>query len=91
MYDFSELNGEQLQDRKAALITEMETPETRDALSADDLEARKAEIIAIDQEIESRRAAAAEEARKAEEAAKMDGKPVIEERKDMKMERNSVE
>ena len=90
-FDFSELNGEQLQDRKAALITEMETPETRDALSADDLEARKAEIIAIDQEIEARKLAAAEEARQAEEAAQMDGKPVIEEREDKKMERNSVE
>ena len=91
MYDFSELNGEQLQDRKAALITEMETPETRDALSADDMEARKAEIIAIDQEIEARKAAAAEEARKCEEAAQMSGKPIIEEEKKMNFEVNSPE
>jgi len=78
MFDFSGLNGEQLEARKAGLITELEAPETRDALSADEMEARQAEIIAIDQELESRRAAAAEEARKAEEAAQMKGKPIIE-------------
>jgi len=91
MFDFSELNGEQLQARKDELITEMETPETRDALNGEEMEARKAEIIAIDQEIESRKAAAAEEARKAEEAAKMDGKKIIEEEKRMSYEVNTPE
>lgn len=89
--NLTELNGEQLTARKDELIAEMETPETRDALSADDLEARKAEIIAIDQEIESRKAAAAEEARKAEEAARMDGKPIIEEERKMSFEVNTPE
>ena len=92
MFDFSEWNGEQLKARKAILLTVMETPETRDALSADDLEARKAEIEAIDQEIEARKAAAAEEARQCEEAARMTGRPVIEEREEKKMfEINSPE
>lgn len=89
--NFSELNGEQLQARKDELIAEMETPETRDALNGEEMEARKAEIIAIDQEIESRKAAAAEEARKAEEAAKMDGKKIIEEEKRMSYEVNTPE
>ena len=89
--NLTELNGEQLTARKDELIAEMETPETRDALSADDLEARKAEIIAIDQEIEARKEAAAEEARKAEEAAQMEGEKIITEERKMNFEVNSPE
>ena len=65
MYDFSEMNGEQLEARKAELIAGMTDPETRDGLSAEDLEGRKAEIEAIDAETESRvkAAQAAEELR----------------------------
>ena len=77
MFDFSELNGEQLQARKDELLTEMQTPETRDAMSAEDLENRQAEIMAIDAEIENRRQAAAEEAEQAEKVAEMRGEPVI--------------
>ena len=61
MFDFSELNGEQLEARKAELLTELDTPETRDALSTEDLEGRMAEIQAIDAEIENRRQTAAQE------------------------------
>ena len=82
-FDFSEMNGEQLTARKAELLTELETPETRDALSTEDLESRMAEIQAIDAEVEARKAAAAEEARKAEEAALMTGKTIIEEERKM--------
>ena len=78
--NLTEMNGEQLEARKAELLTELETPETRDALSVDDMEARKAEIEAIDKEIEARKAAAAEEARQAEEAAQMTGEKIMEER-----------
>ena len=66
-FDFSEMDAEQLEARKAELLRDMETPETRDALNVEDLEARKAEIEAIDSELEARREAArqAEENRKA--------------------------
>ena len=60
-FDFSELNGEQLLTRKDELLAGLDNPETRDALSTDDLEARMGEIQAIDTEIEARKAAAAEE------------------------------
>ena len=83
MFDFSEMNGEQLIAKRAELIAEMKEPETRDALSADDLEARKAAIEEIDAEIQARKAAAAEEARKAEEAAQMDGVKIFEEERNM--------
>ena len=46
---------------------------------------------AIKAEIESRRAAAAEEARKAEEMARKTGETIIDEREDKPMELNSVE
>ena len=65
MFDFSELTPEQLEERKAAVLTEMEAPE----MGADELEGRKAEILAIDAELEARKQAAIEEeeARKAVE------------------------
>ena len=92
MRDFSELNAEQLEARKAELLGELDTPETRDALSTEDLEGRMAEIQAIDAELEARKAAAAEEARKAEEAAQMEGEKIIEEKVEEKhMEKNSME
>ena len=56
--NFSEMNGEQLEARKAELLTELDNPETRDALSTKDLEGRMAEIQAIDAELETRREAA---------------------------------
>ena len=78
MFDFSELNGEQLEARKAELLTELDTPETRDALRTEDLEKRMAEIQAIDAEVENRRQAAAQEAQQAEKVARMQGEPIIE-------------
>lgn len=79
---FDEMNAEQLEARLAEL-TEETSAEKRDALSNDELEARINEIEAIQGEIENRKKAAAEEARKAAEAAKMDGKKIIEEDKKM--------
>ena len=79
---FDEMNAEQLEARLAEL-TEETSAEKRDALSNDELEARINEIEAIQGEIENRKKAAAEEARKAAEAAQMDGKKIIEEDKKM--------
>lgn len=73
---FDELNGEQLEARLAELTDET-SEEKRDVLDNDALEARINEMEAIKAEIESRKAAAAEEARKAEEAAKLDGEKII--------------
>jgi len=80
--NFAELNAEQLEARLAELTDET-SAEKRDALSNDDLEARIAEMEAIQTEMETRKAAAAEEARKAEETAKLDGRKIIEEDKKM--------
>jgi len=85
MFDFTEMNGEQLQARKDELLTEMQTPETRDAMGAEDLESRQAEIMAIDAEIEKRKQAAEAEARQAEEVARMKGEPVIEKQEEKRM------
>ena len=87
---FDELNVEQLEARLAELSDET-SEEKRDALDNDALEARIGEMEAIKGELESRRAAAAEEARKAEEAAQMDGKKIIEEDKRMNFEVNTPE
>ena len=87
---FDELNGEQLEARLAELTDET-GEEKRDALDNDALEARIEEMEAIKAEIESRRAAAAEEARKAEEMARKTGETIIEERTEKPMELNSVE
>ena len=90
--NLTELNGEQLQARKAELLAGLDEPETRDALSTEDLEGRMAEIQAIDAEIENRKAAAAEEERKAGEMAEKAGEPiVIEEERKMNFEVNSPE
>ena len=92
MSDFSEMNAEQLEARKAELLSDLDNPETRDALSTEDLEGRMAEIQAIDAEIENRKAAAAEEERKAGEMAEKAGEPiVIEEERKMNFEVNSPE
>ena len=88
--NLTELNVEQLEARKAELISELNTPETRDALSVDDMEAKQAEVIAIDAELNTRKEAAAEEARQAEEVAQQSGKPIIE-TEGKRMEINSVE
>ena len=82
MNKFDEMNPEQLEARLAEL-TEETSEEKRDALSNDDLEARIVEMEAIKAELEARKQAAAEEARKAEEAARMPGKPIIEEERKM--------
>lgn len=87
---FDEMNGEQLQARLDELLAET-SEEKRDALSEDDLETRINEIEAINAEIENRKAAAAEEARKAEEAAQMPGKPIIEEDRKMNYDVSSPE
>ena len=83
--NLTEMNGEQLEGRKAELLAELNAPETRDAMTADDMEARKAEIIAIDKEIENRKQAAAEEAKRAEEVAKMEGEPIFEKQEERNM------
>jgi len=88
--NFAEMNGEQLQARMDELIAET-SEEKRDALDNDELEARIKEMEALKAEIENRKAAAAEEARKAEEAAQMDGEKIIEEERKMSYEVNSVE
>ena len=88
---FDEMNGEQLEARKDELLAEMENPETRDAMSTEDLASRMAEVQAIDEEIANRKAAAAEEARQAEKVAGMDGEKVIEEREEKPMKKDSVE
>ena len=72
----TELNGEELQARLDQLTAEV-APEVRDSLSEEELESRAGEIEAIKAEIENRKNAAAEEARKSEEVAKMKGDPVI--------------
>ena len=74
--NLTELNGEELQARLDQLTAEV-APEVRDSLSEEDLTSRADEIEAIKAEIENRKNAAAEEARKAEEVAKMQGDPVI--------------
>ena len=82
--NFAEMNGEQLQARMDELIAET-SEEKRDALGNDELEARITEMEALKAEIEKRKAAAAEEARKAEEAAQMKGKPIIEKQEERNM------
>ena len=74
---FDELNVEQLEARLAELTDET-SEEKRDALDNDALEARINEMEAIKAELEARKLAAAEEARKAEEVAQKSGKPIIE-------------
>lgn len=92
MFDFSELNADQLLERKNTLLTALETPETRDALSTEDLEAHMAEIQAIDAELDARKAAHEEEERQSKELAEQNGQKIIDEREDKKMfELNSPE
>ena len=88
--NLSEMNAEQLEARLAEL-TEETSEEKRDALDNDALEARINEMEAIKAELEARKAAAAEEARKAEEAARMTGKPIIEEDRKMNYDVSSPE
>ena len=91
MFDFSELNGEQLLARKQELLDDLETPEKRDEIGADGMEARQAEIQAIDAEIKARKDKADEEKRQAEKAAKENGEKIITEDKRMNFEINSPE
>ena len=87
----TELNGEELQARLDQLTAEV-APEVRDSLSEEELESRAGEIEAIKAEIENRKNAAAEEARKSEEVAKMKGDPVIKpNEEERKMDINSKE
>ena len=80
--NLSEMNSEQLEARLEELKEETSV-EKRDALDNDELETRISEIEGIQKELESRRAAAAEEARKAAEIAKKDGEEIIKEDKKM--------
>jgi len=88
--NLSEMNGEQLKARLEELKAET-AEEKRDALTTDELEERVKEMEAITAEIEARKAAAAEEARKAEEIARMTGKPIIEEGRKMNYDVSSPE
>lgn len=85
-----EMNAEQLEARLAEL-TEETSVEKRDALDNDALEARISEMEQIKAELESRKQAAAEEARKAEEMATKTGSPVLNESEEKRMELNSME
>ena len=87
---FDELNAEQLEARLAELTDET-SEEKRDALDNDALEERVNEMEAIKAEIEARKQAAAEEARQAEEVARMTGEPVIEEERKMNFDVKSAE
>ena len=86
---FDELNVEQLEARLAELTDET-SEEKRDALDNDALEARISEMEAIKAELNTRKEAAAEEARQAEEVAQQSGEPIIE-TEEKRMEINSVE
>lgn len=91
--NLTELNAEQLEARKAELIGEMTDPEKQDGMSADDLEGRKAEISAIDHELEARQKAA-EEAEALRQAVAAGNDPVIkkfEEERKMSYEVNTPE
>ena len=91
--NLTELNAEQLEARKAELIGEMTAPEKQDGMSADDLEGRKAEISAIDHELEARQKAA-EEAEALRQAVAAGHDPVIktfEEERKMSYEVNTPE
>jgi len=90
MKDFAELNAEQLEARLAELTDET-SEEKRDALDNDALEERINEMETIRAELESRKAAAAEEARQAEDAAQKTGKPIIETEERKMFEVNSAE
>ena len=87
---FDELNAEQLEARLAELTDET-SEEKRGALDNDALEVRINEIEAIKTEIESRKQAAAEEERQAEEAARKAGKPIIETEERKMFDVNSAE
>lgn len=82
--NLAELNAEQLEARLAELTDET-SEEKRDALDNDALEARITEMEAIKAEMESRKEAAAEEARQAEEVAEMKGEPIIKNEEEKKM------
>ena len=86
MYDFSEMNAEQLEARKAELLADME-PEKRDELSTEELEARMSEVIAIDAEIEARAAVAAKAEEERQQVAESNLNPVI---KEFKMEEKKM-
>ena len=89
--NLTELNGEELQARLDQLTAEV-APEVRDSLSEEELESRAGEIEAIKAEIENRKNAAAEEARKAEQVVQMKGEPVIKpNEEERKMDINSKE
>lgn len=83
--NFDEMNVEQLEARQAELAG-MDTEG-----STEELEARANELEAIKNELEARKLAAAEEARAAEEAAGMTGKPIIEEERKMEYTVSSPE
>ena len=88
--NLSEMNGEQLEARLSELMAET-CEEKRDALSTDELEERVNEMEAVKAEIEARKAAAAEEARKAEEMAEKPGDKIFEEDRKMNYTANSPE
>jgi len=88
--NLSEMNGEQLEARLNELMAET-CEEKRDALSTDELEARVNEMEAVKAEIEARKAAAAEEARKAEEMAEKPGEKIFEEDRKMNYDVSSPE
>ena len=75
-FDLTNKNTEELLERQQLLSEEIPA-EIREAMTVEEIEERGDELNAIKAELEARRAAAAEEARKAEEAAQMSGKKII--------------
>jgi len=93
MSDYTKMSTEELEARKAELLAELNNQEMRDALSAEDLESKKQEILDIDAELKSRKEAAKQAEETRQEVAEGHD-PVIkdfEEKRYQNMERNSME
>jgi len=92
----TELNAEQLEARKAELMGELSDAEKREDLTAEDLESlegRKAEITAIDYELDARRKAAEEAEEIRRKVAEGNDTPIktFEEERKMSYEVNTPE
>jgi len=86
MYELTEKTVEELEGRQAE-IAGMSTDEA----TTEELEERANELEAIKAELDARKAAAAEEARQAEEVTRMAGKPIIESEERKMFEVNTPE
>jgi len=94
--NLTELNAEQLEARKAELLGELSDAEKREDLTAEDLESlegRKAEITAIDHELDARKKAAEEAEEIRRKVAEGNDTPIktFEEERKMSYEVNTPE